>query len=656
MITDNANSSNATGNPAGETLSVSQAKRRARWSRPALLALCLFMTVALVAVPLFGQTFLPPTSSPNGFWNATPVVHFPSPGGLDVPSEAYLGLRMNGVSWYALETSRGNYSWGPIDAYPFGNLLYTFLHPPTWASAVTPTTNNVTGFSVASGVITFTAQNSLIASNKVPITGLSTSCLNATYTVLGDTHAPTSTTFSANVPGGCTPGASSGGEYSFAGSAFQAPTDLYTSAFCQGVLSGVYTTDCQYKEFVTAFMEHICPTSSTCKIRNFEAWNEFNGNGYWDDKYQHLATMSEDAARIVKAKCTNCQFGAGSVAAGGVGYNDSEVNSRTGSPNKHYTYYNDSLTALLDDWKADAANDSTIPEPDFISWHPYSANYAVSSTQALSPQPMPEFVYSGNGLGAGGNTGSSACTSSNESESTNKYCIDSVITQTSIISALTSTSAHGVQGKPFWATEGGFNALASMTNTDNNDESSANPKPICTGTYSPVCTADVMRSAYLARWLINLRAGGVARAYWYSWDEPCFGTLFGMDAAKSGNSIPCSQKYNPNNGATLYTLYNTKTRAGNSWDQVELWLNGASIPSSCVRDNTSHFYTCTITRSDPAGYVGLMVWYTSWLGTQSYTPPAGYTQYRKLDNPTPVPYFSGSVTVGAEPILFEKKN
>jgi hypothetical protein len=69
---------------------------------------------------------------------------------------------------------------------------------------------------------------------------------------------------------------------------------------------------------------------------------------------------------------------------------------------------------------------------------------------------MPEFVYSGNGLGAGGNTGSSACTSSNESESTNKYCIDSVITQTSIISALTSTSAHGVQGKPFWATEGGF--------------------------------------------------------------------------------------------------------------------------------------------------------------------------------------------------------
>lgn len=402
-------------------------------------------------------------------------------------------------------------------------------------------------------------------------------------------------------------------------------------------------------------MQHICPTSSTCKIRNFESWNEFNANGYWDDYYQNLATMSEDAARIVAAYCSNCQFGAGSVTAGGVGYNDSEVNTRSGSPNKHYTYYNDALAQLLLDWKADAANDSTIPEPIFISWHPYAANYETSSTQALTPQPMPEYAYSGDGMGAGGNTGSSACTIANESEITNKYCIDSIAKQASIIGALTTSSTYGVDGAAFWATEGGFNALASMSNTDNNDTSSTNPKAICTGAYDPDCTADVIRSAFLARWLILLRAAGVGRAYWYSWDQPCFGTLFGMDSAQSGNSEPCSQTYNQGPGDTLYTLYNTKTRAGNSWDQVQLWLNGASEPTGCAENTTTHIYSCTTTRTTPTGYVGLMVWYTTWLGTTSYTPPAGYTQYRTLTNATPVPYTSGSVTLGAEPIIFEKK-
>lgn len=553
----------------------------ARYSGLALI-LCLFVAGAL-ATPLSAQTFLPPTSSPTGFWNATPVVHFTSTGDPDIPKEAYLGLRLNGVSWPAIETSRGTYNWSGIDHYTNagGNFLYTFLKVPAWANS--------------------------------------------------------------------------------SGEPYMAPSDVSTSAECQGVLAGTYTTDCQYKEFVTAFMQHICPTSSTCKIRNFEAWNEFSSNGYWDDTWQRLATMSEDADRIVKAYCTNCQFGAGSVSAGGVGWNDAETNTRN-SAHPHWTYYDEALGDFLTDWKNDRAADPSIPQPDFISWHAYSAYAEVTSTQALTPQPMPEYSYSGDGQGNGGNTGSSACTIANESRTTNKYCVDSVVTQAATIGAMTSSSTYGVQGKAFWATEGGFNALASMENSDNNDWDSNNPKAVCTGSYDPVCTADVIRSAYLARWLILLRAAGAGRAYWYSWDEPCFGTLYGMDAAQDGSSIPCSHTYNPYdnpnnpNSNTLYDTYGTKTRAGNTWDQIQLWLNGASMPTGCSENQSTHIYSCTITRSNPAGYVGLIVWYTPWLQTTNYTPPAGYTQYRKVDSPTPVSYSSGSVKLGAEPIIFEKKS
>lgn len=211
MHIQNGNSRNAAGNPAGKTLGMHQvAARRNRYSMPALFILCLFMASALIA-PLSGQTFLPPVTSPTGFWNATPTVTITSTGDPDFPSEAYLGIRMSGVSWGgALEpTTRGTYDWTGVDAYTSagGNFLYTFLTVPLWANAVpTPASNNVSGFSVTSGVITFTASNTLIANNKVTLTGLSTSCLNAVYTVLGDANAPTSTTFQADVPGGCTAG------------------------------------------------------------------------------------------------------------------------------------------------------------------------------------------------------------------------------------------------------------------------------------------------------------------------------------------------------------------------------------------------------------------------------------------------------------------
>jgi hypothetical protein len=274
-----------------------------------MAGIVIFMLAFAASGILEAQTFVPTPTTATGFWNQTFTVHNDHVFGYDYPTVTtpanYLGIRMSGTSWNAIETARGTYNWQPIDNYTTngGNLLYTFQNVPPWASS--------------------------------------------------------------------------------SGKIYMAPTNLQ-----------------DYYGFVTMFMIHICPTPSTCKIRNFEAWNEFSSNGYWDDKFETLATMSANAAKIVKQYCNNCQFGAGSVSAGGVGWNDNETNSRNSS-HPHWTYYDEALTVFLDDWKAENAADPTLPLPDFISWHAYSANAAISGIP-LTPQPMPEFAYSGDGSGAGG--------------------------------------------------------------------------------------------------------------------------------------------------------------------------------------------------------------------------------------------------------------
>jgi hypothetical protein len=113
-----------------------------------------------------------------------------------------------------------------------------------------------------------------------------------------------------------------------------------------------------------------------------------------------------------------------------------------------------------------------------------------------------------------------------------------------------------------------------------------------------------------------------------------------------------------NFGQTINSVLGVKTLAGTSWDQVQLWLNGASIPKGCTENVATHIYSCTITRTAPAGYSGLMVWYTTWMtdptySPPAYTPPPGYTQYRTLRGTAPTAYSTGTVTLTAEPILFE---
>jgi len=422
------------------------------------------------------------------------------------------------------------------------------------------------------------------------------------------------------------------------------PTDINTSATCQTPLAGTVTTDCQFKEFVTGLMQHTCgvtsqpgsPLVGQCKIKNFESWNEFNEDGYWHGTYSDLAKMAEDAAHIVRLYCGDCLFGAGSTSGGGKGY----------SPLNTTPYYDLALEAFLTSWKA-----STEPAPDFISWHPYPVRSKDAAGNPLTPVPFPETNVSGDGLGTGGDYGDASCTTANTgSETANIYCGDSIDKQSSTIVGLTQTATYGVSGKPVWATEGGYGETADLQNSDNND-SNVLPSPCA---HAP-CVQDQLRGGYVARWLVDIKWRGVQRAYYYSWDDPCWGAEYLEDNYSGGTQVPthsCTYLGHTETSSTGYL-----NQSGQAWESVQAWLNGATRPiCTTTSAGTGYIYTCTLTRTSPSNYHAVIVWYTGWLGTTSFTPspPTGehYTQYRNLWG-TETSYSSGSITINHDPIIFE---
>jgi len=149
-----------------------------------------------------------------------------------------------GAEWRQIETARGSYSFSIMDQWTTaaetnnGQLLFTFLDVPSWASSNT--------------------------------------------TIM--------------------------------------PSDLNeTNETCQAPLQGVVRPggDCIFAEFVTALMQHECGvtaapstplTGSVCKIRIFEAWNEFNDGQFWSSQYTDMAKVANDAATIVRRYCGDCTF------------------------------------------------------------------------------------------------------------------------------------------------------------------------------------------------------------------------------------------------------------------------------------------------------------------------------------------------------------
>jgi hypothetical protein len=145
------------------------------------------------------------------------------------------------------------------------------------------------------------------------------------------------------------------------------------------------------------------------------------------------------------------------------------------------------------------------------------------------------------------------------------------------------------------------------------------------------------RAAFVARYLLLQWSAGIARAYWYAWDEPNWGTLFNEVSAGVGETYPAAVAYR----------------------QVQTWMLGASMPVPCTANGGEQFsavYTCDLVR--PGGYQARAVWNASLVcnkicQSSSYTPDKEYIQYRDIQGNIHRISPGQTITIGAQPILFE---
>jgi hypothetical protein len=168
------------------------------------------------------------------------------------------------------------------------------------------------------------------------------------------------------------------------------------------------------------------------------------------------------------------------------------------------------------------------------------------------------------------------------------------IIQNQVANAICGMSNLGISSKPLWNTEFSWGINSTLSSTTN-------------------------QAAFVARAAALLWSKGVARSYWYAYDNSQWGTL------SSGSSL---------------------TAAGVAYEQVYAWLKGATLKSPCAANGT--VYTCGLTESN--GSQALIVWNTA--GTSSYSVGSGYSQYRDLAGNT-TSLSSGTVSIGSEPILLE---
>lgn len=162
-------------------------------------------------------------------------------------------------------------------------------------------------------------------------------------------------------------------------------------------------------------------------------------------------------------------------------------------------------------------------------------------------------------------------------------------------------TARGQSGKPLWCTEGSWGGTTGNGFTDQD-----------------------LHSAFVARHYLLQQSKGVARYYWYAWDN---GTWGGM--------------WDPNTGTN---------QTATAYSQVQNWMVG-SIPSGkCSVSGTT--WTCNYTRS--GGYQAQAIWDTAQscsagvCTTTKQTVGSQYIKYSDIKGKTFT--ISGKVPVGAKPI------
>jgi hypothetical protein len=168
-----------------------------------------------------------------------------------------------------------------------------------------------------------------------------------------------------------------------------------------------------------------------------------------------------------------------------------------------------------------------------------------------------------------------------------------------ISNAKCSMSSYGISGKPIWNTEFSWSI----------------------NSYLPSSTDQV---AWVGRAHLYLQSQGIARSYWYAYDNQSEGTLV-----------------NTSTGAL--------TPAGTAYQQVYNWMVGATTTSKCALANS--VWTCGLTLAN--GHQALAVWLNVFKSssTQGYTPSSQYNVYHDLAGNTVA--VNGQVTISERPILFE---
>jgi N-acetylglucosamine-6-sulfatase len=180
-------------------------------------------------------------------------------------------------------------------------------------------------------------------------------------------------------------------------------------------------------------------------------------------------------------------------------------------------------------------------------------------------------------------------------------CYGSIVTKATQMRAV--FDQNGLAGKPMYQTEGSW---GNQTVTDPDTQ-----------------------IAWVTRYTL-LQAGlrstlNLQMAAWFSWGG---GTTFGWGDIETASLEP--------------------TPAGYAYGEVYHWLVGATIDAPCSGASNGT-WTCTLSR--PGGYVAQAVWNTK--GPLSYTPSAGYTQYRDVTGKTTAIPPGGFVTIGSKPLLIE---
>lgn len=171
--------------------------------------------------------------------------------------------------------------------------------------------------------------------------------------------------------------------------------------------------------------------------------------------------------------------------------------------------------------------------------------------------------------------------------------------------------ANGQNKKPLWCTEADWGITTGNHYTDQD-----------------------LHAAYLARHYLLQESEGVARYYWFAWDN---GFNLGLP---DGLWVPTT-------GITV---------AGVAYQQMESWLIGATPSGQCSANGT--IWTCNYTRS--GGYQAEAIWDTSQscvngvCSTSSQPAASQYIHYRDLAGNT-TPISGGAVPVGAKPILLENQ-